>query len=187
MTKQSPNSPLQSNGPGGGPTVLFWRRFADRWLKAMGWISAIFLASMMVLTFVDVVGRYVFNKPIFGSIEMIQFMLAITVFSGLALVNADDSHVTVELFDTQVKKAFPRFQPFLVQGVSLCVMGLIVVEMFQTAIHSYQLGSDTIVLQWPLWIPTFSISVLAAISFVIQISSLIIPHDDTRHDMDELL
>ena len=71
-------------------------------------LSAVLLFLMMALTFVDVLGRYLFNAPIYGSAEMIQFLLALTIFSALGIVNADDSHIVVEVFEERIKKIIPN-------------------------------------------------------------------------------
>jgi TRAP-type C4-dicarboxylate transport system permease small subunit len=47
--------------------------------------SSLVLAVMMLLTFVDVVGRYVLGKPIFGASEMISTLLSLLIFAGLVL------------------------------------------------------------------------------------------------------
>ena len=47
-------------------------------------IAAIVLTAMMFLIMTDVVLRYVFNSPITGSYEIIQYMMAILIpFMGL--------------------------------------------------------------------------------------------------------
>lgn len=37
--------------------------------RGLEWLSGALLFTMMALTFCDVVGRYVFNAPIFGAAE----------------------------------------------------------------------------------------------------------------------
>jgi TRAP-type C4-dicarboxylate transport system permease small subunit len=47
------------------------------WLEAvLGFTSAAVLFLMMFVTAVDVVGRYVFNKPLNGGFELTEMMLA---------------------------------------------------------------------------------------------------------------
>ncbi|MDI5922663.1 TRAP transporter small permease [Halomonas sp. LR5S13] len=135
--------------------------------------SSIILALMMLLTFVDVVGRYLLGAPIFGATEMISTMLALVIFAGLAIANARDKHIVVELFDSRVRALAPRVYDIAVQGLSLFVMCLIVYVLFDAAFHAAEVGSSTIVLGWSLaWI--FGIvAVLAALSVVCQILGLL--------------
>ena len=67
-------------------------------------ISSVVIFIMMVLTFIDVIGRYVFHKPIFGGTEIISALLALTIFSGLGVINARDEHITVELLDDRFRR-----------------------------------------------------------------------------------
>jgi TRAP-type C4-dicarboxylate transport system permease small subunit len=63
--------------------------------------SAVAIAALAVLasvTVLDVAGRYLFNKPLFGAIEMSEFQMAILSFGGLALAELRNSHITVDFF-----------------------------------------------------------------------------------------
>ena len=53
---------------------------------------------MVVLTCVDVIGRYGFHNSVFGASEMIELLMVAVVFGGLAFVTASDEHITVTLF-----------------------------------------------------------------------------------------
>lgn len=143
--------------------------------------SSIVLAAMMLLTFVDVVGRYLFGAPIFGASEMISTMLALVIFAGLGVANARDKHVVVELFDARIRAVSPRVYDVAVQGMSLVVMCLIVYVLFDAALHAAEVNSVTIVLEWPLaWI-FGSVAALAALSVVSQVLGLI-TGASRRHD-----
>ncbi len=67
--------------------------------RVLALLSALLLFAMMVLTFVDVTGRYVFSAPLPGGFETIELMMGMLVFTALPLVTADQEHVTVSLFD----------------------------------------------------------------------------------------
>jgi TRAP-type C4-dicarboxylate transport system permease small subunit len=54
---------------------------------------------MMVFTFCDVVGRYLFNRPIAGGVELTELGLLVLIFAGLPLVSHADEHVTMDFID----------------------------------------------------------------------------------------
>jgi TRAP-type C4-dicarboxylate transport system permease small subunit len=54
---------------------------------------------MMTLTFVDVVARYVFNRPLRGAFEITELLLLVLIFAGLPLVTHAGEHVTMDLID----------------------------------------------------------------------------------------
>lgn len=68
---------------------------------AAGAASAVAIAALAALAAVtvgDVTGRYLFNKPLFGAVEMSEFLMAILSFGGLALAELRNSHITVDFF-----------------------------------------------------------------------------------------
>ncbi|MFZ1908395.1 MAG: TRAP transporter small permease [Burkholderiales bacterium] len=66
---------------------------------ALGVSAAALLFAMMLLTFVDVVGRYLFNQSVVGAFEITEIMMALLIFAGLPLVVRREEHVTVDLVD----------------------------------------------------------------------------------------
>ena len=53
----------------------------------------------MLLTFADVVARYLLNRPIRGGFEMTELTLLVLIFAGLPLVSRADEHVTMDFID----------------------------------------------------------------------------------------
>ena len=117
-------------------------------------VTAALIFVMMMLTFADVVGRYVFTAPIFGAAEMIQFLLAMTIFAGLCLVNARDEHITVELFEVQLDRwMLTAVRRIIVQLLSVGVMAIIAFQLFQFAREAERIGSKTVV--WSGRLPSY--------------------------------
>ena len=70
-----------SEQAGVGPSHAHaWERRAD---AALGIAASAILFCMMTLTFVDVVLRYVFNRPLRGGFEVTELMLLVLIFAGL--------------------------------------------------------------------------------------------------------
>src|SRR4249920_1348596 len=73
-----------------------WERRAD---AVLGIAASTILFLMMLLTFVDVVARYLFNFPLRGGFEITELMLLVLIFAGLPLVSHSDEHVTMDFID----------------------------------------------------------------------------------------
>jgi TRAP-type C4-dicarboxylate transport system permease small subunit len=73
-----------------------WERQAD---ALLGLAASVLLFGMMLLTFADVVGRYLFNRPIRGAFEVTELLLLVLIFAGLPLVSHADEHVTMDFID----------------------------------------------------------------------------------------
>ena len=76
--------------------VTAWERRFD---AALGFSASVILFSMMMITFVDVIGRYGFNSPMRGAFEITELMLLVLIFAGLPLVSHADEHVTMDFID----------------------------------------------------------------------------------------
>jgi len=146
-------------------------------VRVIEFITALLLFVMMALTFVDVIGRYVFTAPVFGAAEMVQFLLAMTIFGGLCLINARDEHITVELFESQLDRWIPNLRRVIVQLFSVVVMAIIAFELFKFAIDAQTVGTRTVVLEWPFAVVAFTVAGLSVISLVCQILGLMLPRD----------
>jgi TRAP-type C4-dicarboxylate transport system permease small subunit len=83
------------SAPEAGP----WERRFD---AALGFAASVILFLLMIVTFVDVVGRYVFNHPLRGAFEGTELMLLVLIFAGLPLVSHADEHVTMDFIDHMV-------------------------------------------------------------------------------------
>jgi TRAP-type C4-dicarboxylate transport system permease small subunit len=83
---------------------------------AAGVMAVIALAALAGVTIVDVTGRYLLNKPVFGSIEISEFLLVLLGFGGLALAELRNSHITVDFFLTALPN---RVQAVLTAAAAL--------------------------------------------------------------------
>ena len=142
-------------------------------LAGIKWVSAGLLFMMMVVTFVDVIGRYLLHSPIFGAAEMIQFLLAGTVFSGLILVSNQNSHIVVELLSPAIHARMPVFHNLVVGLFSISGLLVIGVELSRISLHALAIGRLTIVLEWPVAFVTIPAAFFCFVAAVAQMRWLI--------------
>jgi TRAP-type C4-dicarboxylate transport system permease small subunit len=84
---------------GGAPPAAQEHRWERRADAVLGVAASVILMAMMLLTFVDVVGRYVLNRPVRGGFEITELALLVLIFAGLPLVSHADEHVTMDFID----------------------------------------------------------------------------------------
>lgn len=96
-----------------------WERRID---AVLGIASSVILFLMMLLTFVDVVARYLFNFPLRGGFEVTELMLLVLIFAGLPLVSHADEHVTMDFIDRLLPEAGRRLLVRAVHAVCAAVM-----------------------------------------------------------------
>ena len=93
--------------------------------KTIAWISAVFLCVMMVLTVVDVVGRYVFNAPLAGATEMTELLLSAVIFIGLPAATLDREHVTVDFLTDRLNGGIERVRVPAIALLSAVIMAVV--------------------------------------------------------------
>ncbi len=74
----------------------------------VGIVSGVLLLLLMALTFVDVVGRYLFSIPVKGSSELTEITQAIFIITGVWIITMTNAHITVDLFGKYFSERFAR-------------------------------------------------------------------------------
>jgi TRAP-type transport system small permease protein len=101
----------------------------------------------MTLTFVDVVMRYVVNRPLRGSLEITELLLLVLIFAGLPLVTHADEHVTMDLIDRLLADRGRRLLRRVVELASAGLMFLLTWLMWSKAARVSAYGDTTDVLR----------------------------------------
>ena len=91
----------------------------------LGVAASAILMGMMLLTFTDVVARYVFSRPLRGAFEVTELMLLVLIFAGLPLVSFTDEHAVMDFIDRVLGAGARRGLQRLVQAVSAAFMFLL--------------------------------------------------------------
>lgn len=96
------------------------------WLdRVLGAAAAVLLFVLMMITTVDVIGRYIFNAPLRGGFELTELLLLTLIFAGLPLVSRADEHVTLDFIDNLLGESGRRLVRRLVDLVcGLIILGL---------------------------------------------------------------
>ena len=121
-------------------------RFSD-FLKMIG---AIALTTMMLLTVVDVIGRF-FKHPIFGSVELVGFLATITVAAALPYTYKVDGHVGVEILVRLLSKKAQICIDLFTRSLSLILFSLISWQMFLYAKDIHKTGEVSMNLEFPIY------------------------------------
>jgi TRAP-type C4-dicarboxylate transport system permease small subunit len=120
--------------------------------RVCGYVAALFLAGMVLLTVADVLLRTFFNYPIRGMLELIELGLACTIFIALPAVFLRDEHLVVDVIDKLTRAAVVRILDLAGAVVSLVVLAVMAWNMVDDARNMYQFGDVTSDLSIPkLW------------------------------------
>lgn len=79
---------------------MFVRRVVGAARQLCDLLAALLLFVMMAVTFLDVLGRYIVDRPLPGSTETTQYLLVLMVFVALPVVTARGNHISISLVDS---------------------------------------------------------------------------------------
>ena len=91
----------------------------------LGLAASAILLGMVLLTVVDVVGRYLLSRPVPGSFEVTELLLLVLIFAGLPLVSRADEHVVMDVVDRVIGPRRSAVLQRLVHALSAAVMLLL--------------------------------------------------------------
>ncbi len=143
--------------------------------EGLSTFAALVLAAVMMVSVVDVVGRYVFNRPLPGSSEITEILMAILIYAGLPLVGLRRAHIVVDLLDSATPQRMVRIRDAIVGIISCFMIALIAWRLWAYA-DQIRLSKDvTEYLKLPLAPFAYAMSVLAGISAVVELYRTIRP------------
>jgi TRAP-type C4-dicarboxylate transport system permease small subunit len=122
---------------------------------ACGAAAGVFLVAMMLLTVADVVLRAVSNRPIRGTFEIVELLLACTFFLALPAVFLRDEHLVVDVIDPLAPRWVPRLRR-VAELVAIPVLGLMAWEGWKAARETLvfnDVTSDLAIHRILYWIP----------------------------------
>jgi TRAP-type C4-dicarboxylate transport system permease small subunit len=119
--------------------------------QILGWVATATLFAMMVLAFVDVWGRYLLRRPVFGGYEITEFMMGVLIFTALPLLCAREGHVTIDLLDGVIPPAVARWQRVLVNLLSAVVLAAMAWRLLVQAWEHQASQEVTMTLKIPHW------------------------------------
>ena len=95
-------------------------------------MAAVFLAAMMLLTVVDVTLRAVSNRPIRGTYEIIELLLACTFFLALPAVFLREENILVDVIDNMAPRSVPVLKR-LAEALAVVVLGVMAWQGWKAA------------------------------------------------------
>ncbi|WP_439115401.1 TRAP transporter small permease [Hydrogenophaga sp.] len=98
--------------------------------RAVSLLLVLMLSAMVALTFTDVIGRRLFNTPVFGANDMTEHLMAVIIFAGLPLLTAQRGHLSIDLFDHWLLQPRWRLWHKAVDVLIAAVLGLIAWEYY---------------------------------------------------------
>lgn len=108
------------------------------------------MVALALVTIIDVLGRYVFNFPLKGAVELTEALMVGTIFTGIVLSTVAHQHITVDLFALRLGPRGRRIQRGLSLLLASGISVLLGVVTWSQALSALDFGDKTMMLGLPM-------------------------------------
>lgn len=141
-----------------------------RIIDVVGFIGLITLISMMMLTTVDVFLRYFFDRPLLGSIELVELLMVSVAGLSLAWCTWKSGHIRVDLVIGLLSKKTNRALDAINFILTAAICGLMVPSLIYRYIEGVKMDARTYVLR----LPEGPFTLLLCFGYLLMFSVLIV-------------
>lgn len=134
--------------------------------KALNYVAAAFLFSLMLLGCAEVLMRKVFNSPIHGQADLVEIMIPTMGFFGLAYCQRLAGHVRMELLIHRMKGRALWIFEFCSNFATLAIVAVMIFGTWQNFLNAWLLGDSSMDAQIPVWPPKLIIVVGFCLLFI---------------------
>ncbi|MCO4824958.1 MAG: TRAP transporter small permease [Amylibacter sp.] len=139
----------------------------------LAWFAAATLVAIMAMTFVDVIGRNFFGRSLIGTVETVQLMMGVLVFSGLAITELYRRHIVVETFQGLFPKPLRRISVIVNSLLAVGVAWLLLNQLFIKTVDVFSEKEFTMILKLPYWPAAIIMLIGFALFFLLLVLRLI--------------
>ncbi|MGE4505784.1 MAG: TRAP transporter small permease [Desulfovibrionaceae bacterium] len=132
--------------------------FLNKMQTFMKQAGAACLVLMALITCLDVAGRGFFNKPIFGSEELVAILAVLAIGLALPSAHAERSHIGVELFVRLLPRRARRAIRLCTESLALALFGLVAWRMWDYAGTIRDSGEVSMNLELPTYYVIYALS-----------------------------
>lgn len=150
-------------------------------------IAALILLLLVALTCIDVVGRYFFNSPLVGAVELVEICMGAITFFSFPLMFMRNDHITVDLIPHFNRGYLGWLTSLLFMAVTVYVAYKLGDRVFDYAVRALEDGDVTEYLLIPRYpivgfitAAIFTAAAIAALHFFTLLSQ-------PGHALDELV
>jgi TRAP-type transport system small permease protein len=115
-------------------------------------LAGLVLFGLMLMIVVDISGRYLFNRPLSGTIGISEILMAAAVFLGLAQTQLRGGNIRVEILTTRMPPTLRRVADFINYVAVAALAYFLLRAAIPSAIRSRSVGEVRYgVVDVPVW------------------------------------
>lgn len=138
--------------------------------KALNYVAATLLFSLMLLACAEVVARKLFNSPIHGQADLVEIAIPTMGFFGLAYCQRMAGHVRMEIVINHLQGRARWLFEFVSNLATILICSLMIYGSYFHFLRAYEIGDSTMDVELPIW----PAKLIITLGFCILLGRLII-------------
>jgi len=127
-----------------------------------------------LLTGSDVVGRYFFNSPVRGTIDLIELLMSILFACGIAITTALDDHISVDSLYDKLPSLGQHILRLFAGSVCTFIFFILVWQGFQGGMIGLKSGKVSPTLDVPIFPFKFFLTIGFLVSLIYSIRQMVL-------------
>ena len=140
--------------------------------RAAANLSAILLFVLMLITFIDVLGRNILNRPLNGASELTEIILALVIFLMLPHVTMRNQHIAIDLIENVVSPKVLAAFDMLASILTAMMFFVIAWQSWILANNAMGYGDKTATLNMPVGPVLYGLAILSGVVGVAALLSI---------------
>lgn len=128
---------------------------------------------MVILNCADVIGRELFNSPMFGATELTRLMIPLIVFAAVPIVGYREEHISVDIIDLVYPKKAINPRQFVLNVITMLLMAGVCYQLYIAGEDAQEFTEMTEDLRIGLWNIYYFISAMSGVTAVLLFLNLI--------------
>lgn len=128
------------------------RNLLDLLARVCALLGGLVVVAITLVTTASIVGRWLFDTPLSGDTELIEYGMAVVVAAFLPLCQWRRANIIVDFFTTRMSARGQRALDRLGALLIALMMAVITWRTAVGALDQKSSGATTMLLQWPEWV-----------------------------------
>lgn len=152
----------------------FWSGPSVGWLAVpLDLFASLVLSAMVILNCADVIGRELFNSPIFAATELTRLMIPLVVFAAVPIVGYREEHISVDLVDLVYPKSAINARQIGLTVITMLLMMGVCFQLYVSGNEAREFTEMTEDLRFGLWNIYYFISAMCGLTAFLLLLNLI--------------
>ena len=156
------------------PALNVEQPLVDALRKALEYLAAFGLCLLILITVLDVVGRYVLNAPLPGAFEYVRALMAFVTFAALPLVCARNEHLRAGILDHMISRRLNLLREPVIQLLSVMVLVAIAWRLWAETFAKWRSREILSSINLPLWFPIGFMAAMSVAAVLVTVALAVV-------------